>query len=335
MNLSSGTSVKNQFTLLTKQRFLPLFVTQFLGAFNDNLFKNALVVLITYFLADQLSVKPQILVALTGCLLILPMFLFSAQAGSIADKFEKAKLIRIIKVAEVILMLIGAVGFMLQNVTILMTVLFLLGAQATFFGPIKYSILPQHLANDELVAGNGLIETGTFLAILLGNILGVIFIALPNGLAIISAMIILMAALGYLSSCFVPRAPAPVPELKLSFNLFKETWSIVNFTRQSSTIFLCILGISWFWLIGFTFLTVFPDYAKNFVGGNEDIFVLFLAIFSIGIGIGSSLCNKLLKGQIEATFVPLAAVGMTVFTLDLFFCNPFISNACWSIVNPR
>ncbi|MBS0286536.1 MAG: acyl-[ACP]--phospholipid O-acyltransferase [Proteobacteria bacterium] len=313
--------MKNQFSLFTKRRFLPLFITQFLGAFNDNLFKNALVVLITYFLADKLTVQPQILVTLTGCLLILPMFLFSAQAGGIADKFEKAKLIRIIKIAEIILMIIGALGFILQNVSLLMTVLFFLGAQATFFGPIKYSILPQHLPDDELVAGNGLIEMGTFLAILLGNILGVVFITLPNGLIIISAMIFLMATLGYLSSCFIPQAHAPVPNLKLSLNLFKETWDIVNFSRKSTPIFLCILGISWFWLIGFTFLAVFPSYAKDFVGGNEDVFVLFLALFSIGIGVGSTLCNRLLKGQIEATFVPLAALGMTLFTLDLFWAT--------------
>ncbi len=313
--------MKNQFSLLTKRRFLPLFITQFLGAFNDNLFKNALVVLITYFVADKLSVQPQILVTLTGCLLILPMFLFSAQAGSIADKFEKAKLIRIIKIAEVLLMIIGAIGFVLQNVSLLMIVLFFLGVQATFFGPIKYSILPTHLADDELVAGNGLIEMGTFLAILLGNILGVIFISLPNGLVIISAMIFLMAAFGYFSSCFIPHASPPVPNLKLSFNVFKETWDVVKFSSKSSPIFLCILGISWFWLIGFTFLAIFPNYAKDFIGGNEDVFVLFLAIFSIGIGIGSGLCNKLLKGQIEATFVPLAALGMTIFTLDLYFAT--------------
>ncbi len=313
--------MKNQFSLFTKQRFLPLFITQFLGAFNDNLFKNALVVLITYFLADKLPVKPEILVTLSGCLLILPMFLFSAQAGSLADKFEKAKLIRVIKVAEVILMIIGAVGFMLQSVPLLMTVLFLLGAQAAFFGPIKYSILPQHLASTELVAGNGLIEMGTFVAILLGNILGAVFMTVPNGLIVISCMIFLFAALGYLSSCFIPKALPLASDLKLSFNLFKETWKVVSFSRSDKPIFLCILGISWFWLIGFTFLAVFPSYAKDFVGGNEQVFSLFLAIFSIGIGIGSSLCNKLLKGQIEATFVPLAALALTLFTLDLFYAT--------------
>ncbi|MBI2790591.1 MAG: acyl-[ACP]--phospholipid O-acyltransferase [Gammaproteobacteria bacterium] len=313
--------LKNQFSLLTKRRFLPLFITQFLGAFNDNLYKNALVVLITYFLSSKLTTDPQILVTFTGCLLILPMFLFSAQAGSIADKYEKSKLIRIIKVAEIILMLLGCIGFILQNVTMLMIVLFLLGTQATFFGPVKYSILPAHLKDDELVAGNGLIETGTFLAILLGNILGVIFITLPHGLIIISTVIVLISVLGFLSSCFIPKAKAAAPLLKLSLNFVKETWDIVKFTSKTRSIFLCILGISWFWLIGFTFLAEFPNYAKDFIGANEDVFVLFLAIFSVGVGIGSSLCNRLLKGQIEATYVPLAALAISLFTFDLYFAT--------------
>jgi acyl-[acyl-carrier-protein]-phospholipid O-acyltransferase/long-chain-fatty-acid--[acyl-carrier-protein] ligase len=313
--------LKNQFSLLLKRRFLPLFITQFLGAFNDNLYKNALVVLITYFLASKLSVDPQILVTFTGCLLILPMFLFSATAGSIADKFEKSNLIRIIKVAEIILMLLGGIGFILQNVTLLMIVLFLLGAQLTFFGPIKYSILPTHLQDDELVAGNGLIESGTFLAILLGNILGVIFITMPNGLVMISTAIVSMAVLGFVSSWFIPKAEAAAPNLKLSFNFVKETWEIVKFTSKTRSIFLCILGISWFWLIGFVFLAEFPNYAKDFMHANEDVFVLFLAIFSVGIGVGSSLCNRLLKGQIEATYVPLAALAISIFTFDLYFAT--------------
>lgn len=316
---------KNQFALLSTRRFLPLFITQFLGAFNDNLFKNALVVLITYLIADQLSVNPQILVTFTGCLLILPMFLFSAQAGSIADKFEKAKLIRVIKLAEIILMILGAVGFIFQNVTLLMTILFLLGVQFTFFGPIKYSILPYHLNEDELVGGNALIEMGTFLAILLGNILGVVLIMMPQGLFVISAMVVLMAILGYLSSCYIPKAIAPAPQLKLSLNFIKETYNIVKFSTKTSSIFLSILGISWFWLIGFTFLAQFPNYAKDYLHSNEQVFVLFLAIFSIGVGVGSGYCNRLLKGRIEATYVPLAALGISLFTLDLYFATKHVA----------
>lgn len=312
---------KNQFSLLTTHRFLPLFITQFLGAFNDNLFKNALVVLITYMIVEKLVVEPEILVTLAGCLLILPMFLFSAQAGSIADKFEKSKLIQIIKLAEIILMIIGAIAFVVKSISLLMIVLLLLGIQATFFGPIKYSILPTFLSEDELVGGTALIEMGTFLAILLGNILGVVFITLPHGLWIVAFMIFFMAVLGYLSSWFIPLASASAPDLKLSFNFIKETYDVVRFSKKSKDIYLCILGISWFWLIGFIFLTEFPNYAKDFIQGDQQIFVLFLAIFSVGVGVGSSLCNRLLKGEIEATFVPLAALGMSLFTLDLYWAT--------------
>lgn len=312
---------KNQFTLFTKQRFLPIFITQFLGAFNDNLYKNALVVLITYFLASQLKIKTDILVTLTGCLMILPMLLFSAQAGSVADKYEKAKLIKLTKISEVILMAVGAVGFVLQNVYLLMTVMFLLGIQMAFFGPLKYSILPIHLHEDELVAGNGLIEMGTFLAILLGNILGVVLIMQPNGLYVISAAIIVFAILGYLSSCYIPKAPPGAPDLKLSFNFVKETFKVIQFSRQSQILFLCILGISWFWLIGFVYLAQFPNFSKDYVGGNEDVFVLFLCIFSIGVGVGSGLCNWLVKGKITAKYVPLAALGISLFSADLYFAT--------------
>ncbi|MGE3317883.1 MAG: acyl-[ACP]--phospholipid O-acyltransferase [Candidatus Berkiella sp.] len=320
----------NQFLLLSQKRFLPLFITQFLGAFNDNLFKNALVVLITFVLVNELPVKHEILVTLAGCLLIVPMFIFSALAGALADKYEKAKLIRIIKLAEIILMALGALGFVLHNIMLLMTVLFLLGVQATFFGPLKYSILPAHLAEDELVGGTALIEMGTFLAILLGNILGVILVVLPHGIYAISAAILLFAILGFVSSCFIPKAQPPAPNLAISFYVVKETVAIVKFSQQSKDIFLSILGISWFWLIGFVFLAEFPNYAKDFIKGNEQVFVLFLALFSIGVGIGSMFCNRLLKGRIEATFVPLSALGMSIFTIDLYYATLY----ALSHVNP-
>ena len=316
----------NQFSLLTKKRFLPLFITQFLGALNDNLFKNALVVLITFILVKELPMDHKILVTLAGCLLIVPMFIFSALAGSLADKYEKAKLIRIIKMAEIILMGIGVVGFWFHNVMLLMLVLFLLGVQSTFFGPLKYSILPAHLADDELVGGTALIETGTFLAILIGNILGVILIVMPNGIIVICVAIVLIAVLGFISSCFVPKALPPAPELPISFNVVKETINIVKFSQKSNDIYLSILGISWFWLIGFVFLAEFPNYAKDFIRGNEQVFVLFLTVFSVGVGIGSMFCNRLLRGRIEATFVPLSALGITLFTIDLYFATHYALN---------
>lgn len=316
----------NQFSLLTKRRFLPLFITQFLGAFNDNLYKNALVVLITFILVKELSVDHKILVTLAGCLLIVPMFIFSALAGTLADKYEKAKLIRIIKFAEIVLMGLGAFGFILHNITLLMVVLFLLGVQATFFGPLKYSILPAHLAEDELVGGTALIEMGTFLAILLGNILGVILIVMPYGIFVICAATVLLAVLGFVSSCFIPKAQAPAPLLPVSFNVVKETIDIVKFSQKSKDIYLSILGISWFWLIGFVFLAEFPNYAKDYIKGNEQVFVLFLTMFSVGVGIGSMFCNRLLRGRIEATFVPLSALGMSIFTIDLYYATLYALN---------
>ncbi len=316
----------SQFLLLTKKRFLPLFLTQFLGALNDNLFKNALVVLITFVMVNELPVDHKILVTLASCLLIAPMFIFSALAGTLADKFEKAKLIRIIKMAEIVLMVMGALGFILHNVTILMLVLFLLGVQSTFFGPLKYSILPAHLTEGELMGGTALIETGTFLAILIGNILGVILIVQPQGIVIICAAVVLIAILGYLSSCFIPQALAPAPDLSVSFNVVKETVAIVQFSKKTKDIYLSILGISWFWLIGFVFLAEFPNYAKDYLKGNEQVFVLFLTIFSVGVGLGSIFCNRLVKGRIEATFVPLSALGISLFTIDLYFSTLYVLN---------
>lgn len=311
--------MRSQFFLLTKRRFLPLFITQFLGAFNDNFYKNSLAVLVVYFLVNLSPHHTTMLVTLAGGLLILPMMLFSAQAGSLADKYEKAKLIRIIKLAEVIIMLLGAYAFMTKNLYLLFSVIFLLGTQMTFFGPLKYSILPAQLNKDELIGGNALIEMGTFIAILLGYIISVVFINLPHGILIVSSSIVIIAILGYLSSHAIPRSPPPSPEIKLSLNFVKETINIIKVSKKSSTAFLCIMGISWFWLLGFIFLTLFPNYSKDIVRGNDEIYVFFLATFSIGIALGSSFCNRMLKGRIEATFVPLAALGMSLFMVDLFF----------------
>lgn len=317
---------KSQFLLLGERRFLPLFITQFLGAFNDNLLKNAIVVLITFVLIERFKEYSAILIPLASCLLILPMFLFSAQAGALADKYEKATLIRRIKLAEIIFMSLAAIGFLQHNVTLLMIVLFLKGTQSAFFGPIKYSILPSFLAKDELVGGTALIEIATFLAILLGNILGVIFLV-NYGVQATSTILVSVALFGYLSSLFIPPAFPPVPDLKISLNFVKETYEIIRFSKKYRDIFLCILGISWFWAVGFLFLTIFPNYVRDFLGSDQDIFVLFLTVFSIGVGIGSGLCNRLLKGQIEATYVPIAALGISLFSLDLYFATPHLTFA--------
>jgi len=311
----------NQFDLLKTRRFLPLFITQFLGAFNDNVFKNALVILITYVTAEKAGFNPQIMITLAAGIFILPFFLFSATAGQLADKYEKVFLIRIIKLVEILLMIGATVGFMMDSVGFLMTVLFLMGTQSTFFGPIKYGILPEKIKQDELIGGNGLIEAGTFVSILVGTILGSLLVLTESGVLLISAMIIGVAILGWVSSFYIPEGKPASPELKVDYNFIKETWVIVSHSRRSREIFLSILGISWFWLVGATFLAQFPTYAKNIIGGNEQVVTLFLIMFTVGVGVGSLLCNQMLKGEVEATFVPLGIIGVSLFTVDLYFAS--------------
>jgi acyl-[acyl-carrier-protein]-phospholipid O-acyltransferase / long-chain-fatty-acid--[acyl-carrier-protein] ligase len=314
----------NQFDLLKTRRFLPLFITQFLGAFNDNVYKNALVILITYVVAEKAGLSPQIMVTAAAGIFILPFFLFSATAGQLADKYEKAFLIRIIKFVEILLMIGATVGFYMENVWFLMAILFLMGTQSTFFGPIKYGILPEKIEEDELIGGNGLIEAGTFISILIGTLVGGLLILAENGILMISGMVILIAILGWVSSFYIPQGQPASPKLKVDYNFIKETWKIVSHARQNREIFLSILGISWFWLVGATFLAQFPTYSKDIIGGNEQLVTLFLSVFTIGVGIGSLLCNQLLKGEVEATFVPLGIIGVTVFTVDLYFASQYI-----------
>jgi acyl-[acyl-carrier-protein]-phospholipid O-acyltransferase / long-chain-fatty-acid--[acyl-carrier-protein] ligase len=308
-----------QFALLKTRRFLPLFITQFLGAFNDNTFKSAMLVLFTYRLAGHVGINPQILVTLAAGIFILPFFLFSATAGEVADKFEKSRLISLIKFIEIILMVSAAAGFFCQNITVLMVVLFSLGMHATFFGPLKYALLPEHLQEDELIAGNGLIEAGTFLSILLGTIFGGLFILYPQGEIIISFMVIVVAVTGYATSLMIPRTANRDATLKLHFNIVKETVALIHYSRQRWDIYLCILGISWFWLFGSIFLNEFPVLAKNTLNADQNVATFFFALFSIGLAIGAMLCNKLLKGKVHATYVPLGALGMSIFTIDLYF----------------
>lgn len=314
-------------SLLSSRRFLPLFITQFFGAFNDNLLKNALVMLVTYRLSVQSGENAQLLVTLAAGLFILPFFLFSATAGQLADKYDRAKLSRIVKQVEIVLMAFAAIGFFIQGTYFLLFVLFCMGAQATFFGPIKYALLPQHLREDELLLGNAYIESGTFLAILLGTIIGGLLILQPGGDYWVSGAMLLFAGLGYLSSRAIPPAPAPDPALRVNRNIWQETWRIVAFSRQDKAVFLCIIGISWFWLIGATFLSQFPGYARDIIHSDETVVTLFLTVFSVGIGIGSMLCNKLLGGHIRTTYVPWAAFGITLFGLDLYFASGHTAHA--------
>ncbi len=318
----------NQFDLLKTRRFLPLFLTQFLGAFNDNFFKNALVILITYQLSTSLQINTEILITVAAGIFIVPYFLFSATAGQLADKFEKSRLIRYTKMAEIFVMLCACVGFYLHSISLLLFVLFLLGTQATFFGPLKYSILPDHLQTRELIAGNALIESGTFLAILLGTILGGILAMFHIGPVLVSITSILIAIAGLISSLSIPAASINAPALKINWNIIDESQQIIRKTFSHRDLYVAIMGISWFWLIGFIYLSQIPSYAKNILNAESSIVTLFLTTFTIGIGLGSMYCNRLLKGSIHATYVPLAALGMTLFGIDLIFASKhtFVNN---------
>lgn len=313
--------MSDQIHLLKSKRFLPLFITQFMGAFNDNAFKNSFLIWYTYDVAIESGFDPQNLVTIAAGLFILPFFLFSATAGQVADKYEKSFLIRRIKIIEIILMIACAIGFFAGSVSFLLVVLFLMGVQSTFFGPLKYSILPDHLRDDELISGNAMIEAGTFLSILLGTIFGGIIIRTEYGVEIISIVVLTISVAGWISSRFIPISNPADSSIKINANFIKETFNIVKFAKTNESVWLSIIGISWFWFVGATFLTQFTPYTKNIISGNEHIITLFLTLFSAGIGIGSLLCNKLLNGNISAKFVPLGCVLISIFTVDFYFAT--------------
>jgi hypothetical protein len=315
-------SEHSQFALLRERRFLPFFCTQFLGAFNDNVYKNALVIMLTFHAAAITSLSSGTLVNLCAGLFILPFFLFSATAGQIADKYEKSTIIRYVKLLEIGIMVIGAFGFIEQNLVLLISALFLMGLHSTIFGPVKYSILPQHLKSEEIVGGNGLVEMGTFLAILLGTILGGLLVAQTQFATLVSVTVIGIACFGYLSSRAIPAAPPAAPDLKINWNPVTETWANLKFTKQNRTVFLSVLGISWFWFYGATLLAQFPNYCKEVLGGNEHVATLMLTMFSVGVGTGSLLCEKLSGHKVEIGLVPFGSIGLTVFALDLYFASP-------------
>ncbi len=311
--------MKNQFSLLRQRQFLPLFLTQYFGAFNDNVFKNALVILITYSTAKDLGQDPAILVTAAAGIFILPFFLFSAVAGQLADKYPKPFLIKRLKIIEVFLMAGAAAAFFIGNIYLLLGVLFLMGTQSSFFGPLKYSILPDLLHEDELIGGNALVEAATFIAILLGTIVGGIFILKDGGITIISGSVILVAAMGWASSIFIPKGKAANNNMSVNWNIFSASWDIIKTLRPQKDVFNAILGISWFWLVGFIFLAYLPVYGQSILRVNEDVVTMMLTFFSVGIGAGSLLCNRLLNGEIKMTWAPVGALGMAVTTLLLYF----------------
>lgn len=317
------------FTLLKVRQFLPVFLTQFFGAFNDNLYKNVLVILITYQLASTLNVNAAILITVAAGLFILPFFLFSAPAGQLADKYNKTKLLQAIKLLEVLIMGLAAWGFYVDNLNLHMLVLFLLGTQATFFGPLKYAILPDLMPTNDLIAANALIESGTFIAILLGTIAGGILAstASPYTATLISFILLAIAICGYVASLYIPPTPARAEKLKININIFQSTWEIVRHTFKDKDLALAIFGISWFWLLGATYLSQFPTYVYSILNAKASIVTLLLTTFTLGIGLGSLFCYRLLKDKITATFVPLATLGMSIFAFDLVFAsNHFITN---------
>ena len=275
-----------------------------------------------YHAASYSSLDPNLLTNAAAGIFILPFLLFSASAGQIADKFEKSAIIRVIKAIEIAIMVIGGAGLLLHNLPLLFLALFMLGLHSTFFGPVKYAILPQALSSAELIGGNGLVETGTFVAILAGTLIAGVLVALDNGIGWVSAMILIVSVLGFLASLAIPKAPAAAASLTFDWNPLRETWSNLKFAKENRTVFLSLLGISWFWFYGAMFLSQFPNYSKAVLGGNEHVVTLLLALFSVGVAAGSLLCERLSGHKVEIGLVPFGSIGLSVFAVDLFFATP-------------
>ena len=311
-------------SLLSSKYFAPLFWTQFLGAFNDNVYKNALIILVTVNAASYTSISVELLIPLSGGIFILPFFLFSALAGQLADKFEKSKLIRYIKIGEINIMLMGALGFYFENIWFLLAVLFFMGCQSSLFGPVKYSILPQHLSEEGLLKGNAIIEMGTFLAILLGTLVGGILIMNGDyGRIYISALVIGVAVLGWISSRKIPLAQSVNEQLTINWNIFSETWNIIAAAVKNRLIFGAIIAISWFWFIGATILSVLPlpEFIQTILGAKEQVITLLLALFSIGIGIGSIIAGKSITLSKSIKWIGIGAIGISLTAMDLYWIS--------------
>ncbi|MDW5442536.1 MFS transporter [Polaromonas sp. SM01] len=311
----------NQFALLKQRRFAPFFWTQFSGAANDNLFKFAFTVMVTYQL--QVSWLPPAMAGLViGALFILPFLLFSATSGQLADKYEKRTLIVFVKRLEMLIMALAAWGFFSADVTILLGCTFLMGLHSTLFGPVKFAYLPQHLGERELMGGNGMVEMGTFVAILLGNVAGGLIIAVPEiGAHHVGFSCVGLALLGRAVAHYIPVSPATDPGLKINWNPFTETVRNLRLAHENIVVFRSLLGISWMWFFGAVFLSQFPSFAKEVLHGNEQVASLLLVVFSIGIGTGSLLCEMLSRRHVEVGLVPLGAIGMSVFAVDLYFAS--------------
>ena len=317
----------SQFNLLGSRRFAPFFWTQALGAFNDNAFRNALIMLVAFQMGlDDKTVS--LYTNLAPALFIIPFFLFSATAGQLAEKYEKTRIIRIVKLFEIGAMLLAAIGFYTHHTTLLLIVLFLMGLHSTTFGPIKYAILPQALKPEELVGGNGLVEMGTQMAMLIGMIVGNSLMLIAGyGPILASAATVLIAVLGYLASRRIPAAPATAPGLVLNWNPFSETSRVLAITREDRRVFNAVLGISWFWFFGTVLVAQLPSYTRVNLGGDGSVNTLVLTLFSIGTGVGALLCERMSGRRVEVGLVPLGAFGLTAFGIDLYLAHPGVAVA--------
>ncbi|WP_338765251.1 MFS transporter [Massilia sp. METH4] len=312
----------SQFKLLAQRRFAPFFWTQFLGAFNDNLFKTALIVVLTFDAASWTTLSPSMVTNLIPGLFILPYVLFSATSGQIAEKFEKSALVRFVKWAEIAIMGIAALGWMTHTLWLLVLAVFAMGTHSTLFGPVKYSYMPQQLKAEELTGGNGMVEMGTFVGILLGQVFGDVLVMHGGmGIPVVAAGTVGFAVLGLLASYQIPVTPASAPDLRISWNPLMETVRNLKYSSGNRTVFLSMLGNSWFWFYGAMVLAQFPVYAMNDLKGDHSVFVLLLTVFSLGIGVGSLLCEKLSGRKVEIGLVPFGSIGLTLFGIDLYFAS--------------
>lgn len=319
-------------SLLKERTFLPLFLTQFFGAFNDNAFKLAMLTLISYHLTSSQTASEHYQ-ALAGALFIFPFFLFSATAGQLADKYDKARMTRYVKIFEVLLMSIGSSGLYLGSILLMMITLAGMGIHSAFFGPIKYAILPDHLPRKDLLHATGLIEASTFMAILLGTTMGTLSIGTTANHVYFAIGITFIAAIaGLVSSYFIPKAPSSLKDLTVDWHVWRATVAMIKSVRQEMNILIPILSLSWFWLIGAVILTKLPDYTHYVLGANTTIFALFLALFSIGIAVGSIVIARLLSGRITLAFVPISMLALSGFTFDLYWTTAPLANATEPLV---
>ena len=321
-------------SLLWNRKFWPLCYTQFFGAFNDNFFKNALIILITFQSMKLANFSTEQLIALCGGIFITPFFLFSAMSGQIADKYEKAQLIIYTKVLEFFIMILAGVGFLTESLSVLLLSLFLMGLQSSFFSPLKYSYMPQQVSSNKLVEANALLQSSTFIAILIGTICGGLVIAIPEQNTLyVSIGVIGLAIIGFLFSLSIPKISSLEPNLPLQYNPLISTWNLIHYIFTKNNIRWTVLGLAWFWFYGAVLLSLLPGYGKKILGGNEQVVTFLLTLFSIGIGLGCMTCKKISRNKLKLGLTPIGALGLSVFLFDLFFQSQYINHNNKKLIN--